>query len=183
MAKLRNKMQAAHEIARQTLQTAQQNMKRGYDLNIRQFEYHVGDLVYVLDTAHKVGRAKKLDPPWKGPGIVIKKLSSYIYTIRLQRTTLTVNHDRIKKCNDRLIADWLLEAKEKVDKGESIEEEDADQIYCLCRKPDDGEFMIQCNYCEDWFHGQCVQLTPELADTIRAFKCPRCQTPQLYPRI
>ena len=31
-------------------------------------------------------------------------------------------------------------------------------LYCLCRSPDDGRFMIGCDYCEGWYHPQCVNL-------------------------
>jgi hypothetical protein len=30
------------------------------------------------------------------------------------------------------------------------------KLYCVCRKPDNGEFMIQCDKCNEWFHGDCV---------------------------
>jgi hypothetical protein len=54
--------QKIHEIARETLRTAQETMKRDYDSKMREVEYQPGDFVYVLDTAHIKGRAKKLDP-------------------------------------------------------------------------------------------------------------------------
>ena len=47
------------------MKTAQETMKRDYDSNMREVEYQPGDFVYVLDTAHIKGRAKKLDPPGK----------------------------------------------------------------------------------------------------------------------
>jgi hypothetical protein len=65
-----------------------------------------GDLVYVLDTAKIKDRAKKLDPSVKGPGIVVKKLSSYVYTVKLKTMTFTTNHDRLKHCQDREIPAW-----------------------------------------------------------------------------
>ena len=60
--------QKIHEIARKTLKTAQETMKRDYDSKMREVEYQPGDFVYmyVLDTAHIKGRAKKLDPPPPG---------------------------------------------------------------------------------------------------------------------
>jgi hypothetical protein len=47
------------------MKTAQETMKRDYDTKMREVEYQPGDFVYVLDTAHIKGRAKKLDPPGK----------------------------------------------------------------------------------------------------------------------
>ena len=42
--------------------------------------YNEGDLVYVLDTATIKGQSKKLGPPWKGPGIIVIKFTSYLYS-------------------------------------------------------------------------------------------------------
>ena len=110
VTKLRENMREAHEVARRQLQTSQEMMKRDYDTNMKQFEYQPGEFVYMLNTAHLKGRAKKLDPPWKGPGIVIERITSYVYKIRLQRRTVVTNHDRLKKCNDRTIPSWLQRA-------------------------------------------------------------------------
>ncbi|CAC5362887.1 CXXC1 [Mytilus coruscus] len=33
--------------------------------------------------------------------------------------------------------------------------------------------MIQCDFCDEWYHGACIDLTPELADTVVKFRCPR----------
>ena len=51
-------------------------------------------------------------------------------------------------------------------------------LHCLCRTPDDGQFMIQCDYCDEWYHGACINLTPEQADMWVKFRCPRCQDPE-----
>ncbi|GJJ72215.1 hypothetical protein EMPS_04572 [Entomortierella parvispora] len=37
------------------------------------------------------------------------------------------------------------------------------KVYCYCQKPDDGEVMIQCDNCRQWFHGACVDITDEIA--------------------
>ncbi|KAJ3325178.1 hypothetical protein HDV06_004968 [Boothiomyces sp. JEL0866] len=37
------------------------------------------------------------------------------------------------------------------------------QIYCICRQADDGSFMIQCDDCKEWFHGNCVGIQEETA--------------------
>jgi len=30
-----------------------------------------------------------------------------------------------------------------------------EKVYCLCRRPyEEDEFMIQCDVCNDWFHGR-----------------------------
>ena len=35
-----------------------------------------------------------------------------------------------------------------------------DTLYCICRqKYEDEKFMIQCNVCSDWFHGDCIDIS------------------------
>lgn len=36
--------------------------------------------------------------------------------------------------------------------------DDGGNRYCLCRGPNDGTFMVQCDDCDQWFHGSCVNL-------------------------
>jgi len=33
----------------------------------------------------------------------------------------------------------------------------------LCRQGDNGKFMIQCDLCDEWYHGECVNVTSKLA--------------------
>ncbi|KJE91122.1 hypothetical protein CAOG_002306 [Capsaspora owczarzaki ATCC 30864] len=50
-----------------------------------------------------------------------------------------------------------------------------EELYCLCKKPYDSSlFMIECNVCHDWFHGECVNVTPAQADSIDKYHCPAC---------
>ncbi|XP_020206626.1 PHD finger protein ALFIN-LIKE 2-like [Cajanus cajan] len=37
-----------------------------------------------------------------------------------------------------------------------------------------NEFWIGCDVCECWFHGKCVDITPEEAETIEQYECPSC---------
>jgi COMPASS component SPP1 len=47
--------------------------------------------------------------------------------------------------------------------------------YCLCRGPDDHRWMIGCDQCEDWFHGDCVNLKKEIGENlVERFVCPNC---------
>ena len=49
------------------------------------------------------------------------------------------------------------------------------ELYCLCRKPDTGTFMIGCDGgCDDWFHGKCVQIAERDKGLIDRYVCPRC---------
>ncbi|CAG2245026.1 unnamed protein product [Mytilus edulis] len=35
--------------------------------------------------------------------------------------------------------------------------------------------LILCDFCDEWYHGACIDLTPALADTMVKFRCPRDQ--------
>jgi COMPASS component SPP1 len=67
-----------------------------------------------------------------------------------------------------------------VDPDEEEEEEEegtpvSDDLYCLCRRPDTGTFMIGCDgQCDDWFHGKCVGIEERDKNLIDKFICPRC---------
>lgn len=48
-------------------------------------------------------------------------------------------------------------------------------VYCICRKPDNGSFMIGCDgACDDWFHGKCVGIAERDKNLIDRYLCPNC---------
>lgn len=54
--------------------------------------------------------------------------------------------------------------------------EDADAVYCICRRPDNHTFMIACDGgCEDWFHGKCVNVRKEDESLVDKYICPNCE--------
>ncbi|KAJ3021756.1 PHD finger protein 3 [Thoreauomyces humboldtii] len=54
-------------------------------------------------------------------------------------------------------------------------DEKGQRVYCLCRQPDSGKFMISCDNCEEWFHGACVGLTKKVGEKLNTFVCPPCK--------
>ena len=49
------------------------------------------------------------------------------------------------------------------------------QQYCICRRGDDGMvFMIECESCKEWFHGECVGVCKQLAARINQYFCIGC---------
>ena len=54
--------------------------------------------------------------------------------------------------------------------GES--DEDDNEIYCICRKPDDHTLMIGCDGpCEDWYHVRCVGMDAAKSKLIQKWYC------------
>ncbi|KAI1427294.1 hypothetical protein F5Y12DRAFT_182696 [Xylaria sp. FL1777] len=59
--------------------------------------------------------------------------------------------------------------------GSSNDDETDNGPYCLCRGPDDHRWMISCDVCEDWFHGECVDLDKDIGERlVERFVCPNC---------
>ncbi|CAK7206794.1 COMPASS (complex proteins associated with Set1p) component [Sporothrix eucalyptigena] len=53
--------------------------------------------------------------------------------------------------------------------------------YCICRGPDDHRWMIQCDDCEDWFHGDCVKINKDDGENMMlSYICPNCTIPGRY---
>jgi transposase InsO family protein len=173
VASLADRMQKAHEVARGKLNTASKQMKRQYDLRILERPYQVGDVVYILDTAVLKGTCKKLSPPWKGPGIIVAKLSAYLFRVKLRNSVFVTNHDRLKPSHDRTVPRWIehWKANPALSQGASAQD---DKLYCFCRQPWQGRFMIQCDHCNEWYHGACVNVTPTEALDIAVYQCDEC---------
>uniref|UniRef100_A0A8C2KN07 CXXC-type zinc finger protein 1 n=1 Tax=Cyprinus carpio TaxID=7962 RepID=A0A8C2KN07_CYPCA len=49
-------------------------------------------------------------------------------------------------------------------------------VYCVCRKPDFNCFMIACENCSEWFHGDCINISEKIAKTIRVWYCEKCRS-------
>lgn len=63
------------------------------------------------------------------------------------------------------------------DEDEEEEEDDGDEeedneLFCICRKPDDHTWMIACDGpCQDWFHGRCVGIDEKDGNLIDKYIC------------
>jgi COMPASS component SPP1 len=65
---------------------------------------------------------------------------------------------------------------EKMEDDESIDE---NEVFCICRKPDDHSYMIACDGgCDDWFHGKCVGVLEKHGDLIDKYIC---KSPHVHP--
>lgn len=67
---------------------------------------------------------------------------------------------------------------EDVDDDEHGEDEAAAedaQVYCICQVTyTDERFMIACDGCDNWFHGQCVGISEDDAQLLDRWFCPDC---------
>lgn len=59
------------------------------------------------------------------------------------------------------------------DDGDSSEDHN---LYCICKQPDNHRWMIGCDGgCEDWFHGDCINMKQADEDLVDKFICPNCE--------
>ncbi|XP_018568188.1 CXXC-type zinc finger protein 1 isoform X2 [Anoplophora glabripennis] len=49
------------------------------------------------------------------------------------------------------------------------------QAYCICRSSDSSRFMIACDACEEWYHGDCIKISEKEAKLIKQYFCIRCK--------
>lgn len=50
----------------------------------------------------------------------------------------------------------------------------SDELFCTCRKPDNGELMVACDGCDEWFHFKCMDLDKKNKDLVKSFYCKFC---------
>lgn len=51
----------------------------------------------------------------------------------------------------------------------------SEELYCVCRRPDNGTLMISCDGCEEWFHTKCMKVDQQHLGLIDKFYCKFCQ--------
>ena len=47
--------------------------------------------------------------------------------------------------------------------------------YCICNGPNDGSFMMACDFCDEWFHGNCAGVTEKQGHKTDLYVCPECK--------
>lgn len=50
----------------------------------------------------------------------------------------------------------------------------SEELYCICRKPDNGTLMISCDGCEEWFHTKCMKIEAQHLGLLDKFFCKFC---------
>merc|ERR1711983_115868 len=63
----------------------------------------------------------------------------------------------------------------KMQSTTSEDENVGETLYCTCRSTDVNRFMIGCDHCEEWYHGDCIGVTEKEAKFIKKFYCIECR--------
>ena len=82
---------------------------------------------------------------------------------------------------DEQASDSELDDGEVEDEGDRDfdPEEDPAKLWCFCKNPHGNRFMICCDTCEYWFHGDCVGISMamgrEMEKTGEEWCCNKCK--------
>lgn len=53
---------------------------------------------------------------------------------------------------------------------------DSEEVFCICRKPDNGELMVACDGCDEWFHFKCMGIDTKYKELVNNYYCKFCDT-------
>ena len=61
------------------------------------------------------------------------------------------------------------------------EMEDSEQaLWCICGQPDNFRFMICCDSCQHWYHGNCIGISKKVGKKLEEadveWFCPKCKS-------
>src|SRR5690348_13285246 len=57
------------------------------------------------------------------------------------------------------------------------------EVYCICRSTDSTSFMIACDNCEEWYHGDCIGINEAQSKHIKRYFCDQCRLENKFLRI
>lgn len=106
---LKNRLFETHDFARKCLQKSSERQKQQYDLNVKEKNYQVGDLVWRNQKINALGRKQKISRNWNGPWIITKKLSSILYKIQHKKSlpSIVVHADNLKPYRGEKKINWF----------------------------------------------------------------------------
>ena len=114
---LRDRMQAAHDIAREHLENAVKRHKYAYDTKLEHLRYEQGECAWYLHEKRVPGVSPKLQQKYV-LCVVLKKLSDVTYLIRLEEgSNHVVHHDKLKKYEGLKGPKWMDRAISKYNKS------------------------------------------------------------------
>jgi hypothetical protein len=98
--KLKQHLEVVKTKAYKRVVAAKIAQKKQYDKKVKFTSYKVGNRVWLYNPANKPGLSPKLISKWKGPYIIVQKLSDVSYKISGSKQTgvKVVHYNRLKKC-------------------------------------------------------------------------------------
>lgn len=93
---LQLKLNRSYQIARENIEKSKEKSKTNYDKKINNFDFSVGDEVYVLDKSSKPGMSKKLSPNYKGPYKIMKVNANNSVSVKIKNKIVSYHKDLLK---------------------------------------------------------------------------------------
>ena len=97
---LRERIESSYHKVRENLQLAQRRQREYYDRNMKSGSFKVGDLVLLKNHAIKPGEVRKFHKKWRGPYLVLEKLSEVNYRVEpvegVRRKKMVVHLNNMK---------------------------------------------------------------------------------------
>jgi COMPASS component SPP1 len=64
--------------------------------------------------------------------------------------------------------------RDRLARNRPEEEDEDDKLYCLCQqKYVEGEVMLACEKCDEWYHPKCLGISEEEAEKLDNWICSR----------
>lgn len=60
-------------------------------------------------------------------------------------------------------------------KSTKMYNDNSEELFCICRKPDNGDLMVGCDGCDDWYHFKCMKIDIKYQELIARYFCPYCE--------
>ena len=107
---LQERLESIHSFARQHLKLASDRMKMYYDIDTTECKLGVGDAVWLYNPQQKKGFSPKLQKPWQGPYVIVKRINDLIYRIQLgpRSRPRVVHFNRLWKYHGENPPRWLI---------------------------------------------------------------------------
>ncbi|XP_037626055.1 death-inducer obliterator 1 isoform X3 [Sebastes umbrosus] len=130
---------------------------------------------------NKKRAANKNATPVKGPAAANKIATSVKTKLRTTQASGMTNKPRTQEDNDDE-NDSSTSSSSSSTSSSSIDSDeggyDPNALYCICRQKHNKRFMICCDRCEEWFHGDCVGITEARGRLMERngedYICPNC---------
>ena len=105
---LRDKLSYAYQVARTVLKRSVERQRRLYNQRVFGEPFKCGDLVWCAEKTKKKGKSPKLQPRWKGPGIITAVYNDVVVRVQFSPKKIMILHvDMLKPCNTNKLPFWM----------------------------------------------------------------------------
>lgn len=102
---LRERLETAHKIVKEHTEKKMVRKKKYHDAKVEWSIFEPGEKVYVYFPVRKTGCSPKLTSFWKGPFVIEKKLSDFLYIVAcgFRGKGSVIHCNRMRKCKSQIL--------------------------------------------------------------------------------